>query len=126
MPNRRPNKFIQALPQNNENAEDRPTKVAAGCAATGAALLAVPLCALLIIGPLFILPMWQGTQSARQPTLFDRALGQLMGVSPTPTLVGVPIKLITPAPNNTVAAVTTPNLNLTVIPPTIIVATAEP
>lgn len=132
MPNRRQIKFIQELPKNDNNAESRPTKMAAGCFATGATLLVVPLCALLVIGPLFILPMWQGTQSARQPTIFDRAIAQLVGVSPTPTLSGVPIKLITTTPsvvataNNSATASANAPAPVTVAPTIVPSTTPQP
>jgi len=114
MPNRRP--FIQEQKHGHPNNEEQPSKLAAGCAATGAAFVIVPLCALLIIGPLFILPMLRGTQSARPNTALDNVINQIMGGIPTPTLVGVPITLI--------KATSTPPMPTTLSSPTTIVATA--
>ena len=92
MPNRRP--FIQEQKHSHPNNKAQPSKLAAGCAAAGAAFVIVPLCALLIIGPLFILPMLRGTQSARPNTALDNVINRIMGGTPTPTLAEVPITLI--------------------------------
>ena len=123
MPNRRP--FIQEQKHGHLNNEEQPSKLAAGCAATGAAFVIVPLCALLVIGPLFILPMVRGTQSARPNTALDNVINQIMGSAPTPTLAGVPITLIK------TTLTLTPNVSITPMPtaqpsPTTMIATATP
>jgi micrococcal nuclease len=92
---------MQPRLSSNPNPDEKTRKFFAGCAAFGSAFLVIPLCAMLVIGPLFILPMLRGTQSARPKTELDRFIESMIPVSPSSTSTtvpfsGVPIANITP------------------------------